>query len=191
MAFWTIHLSVAKKVNPNAKIDFFIGNIAPDSISNKEQKDINHLRNASDMELALKEFALKMNTKNEYLKGFLLHLFVDWKWNTLFLDDFIKKEGDGWYQKYQNEGWLIESYGFHNIDWIYDLWEQMDLCDTFDYVETEFITKEAIKALIRHHHKWKIENKTEPPTAFSLEFIEKFADDTAHNFNKWYSDLKS
>ena len=177
---------MAKKVNPNAGLDFFIGNLAPDSVAG-EEKNINHFRNEPDMESALKKFAQTQNIKNEYLKGFLLHLFVDWKWNDLILPHFAKKEGDGWYKKYYDEGGLIESYGATNTDWVYNLREQMNLCNNFNYVETEFVTEAGIKAMFENSSKWKVENKTEPSTAFPLELIEKFATNTADDFIKWLS----
>jgi hypothetical protein len=188
MPTYFIHLSVAKKVNPNAGLDFFIGNLAPDSVSGKD-KDINHFRNEPDMESALKKFAQTKNIKNEYLKGFLLHLFVDWKWNDSILVDFAKKEGDGWYKNYYDEGGLIESYGCHNTEWAYRLREQMDLCTNFNYVETEFVTEDGIKAVFENSYKWKVENKTEPSSAFPPELIEKFAADTADDFIKWFSEV--
>ena len=189
MPTYFIHLCVAKKVNPNATLDFFIGSLAPDSVSGKE-KDINHFRNESNMELALKKFAQTINTENEYLKGFLLHLFVDWKWNDSVLTDFAKREGDGWYKKYYVEGTLIESYGCHNTEWAYKLREQINACNNFNYVETEFVTEEGIKTMFKNSHSWEIENKTEPSTAFPPEFIEKFASDTADDFIKWFSGLE-
>jgi len=186
MPSYFIHLSVAKKVNPTAGLDFFIGNLAPDSVSGKN-KNINHFRNEPDMDLALKNFARTQNMKNEYLKGFLLHLFTDWKWNDSILADFIKNEGDGWYRKYDYEYGLIESYGSSNTIWVYKLREQMNLCEDYNYIETKFVTKEGIKAMFESSHKWKLENKTEPSTAFPPELIEKFAVDTADDFIKWLS----
>lgn len=67
----------------------------------------------------------------------------------------------------------------------------MDLCDTFDYVETQFIIKKDIKDMIKRSRKWKMETKTEPSTAFPPPLIEKFADDVAIDFDKWLTDLKN
>ena len=192
MPAYMTHLIVAKKVNSNAKIDFYIGNLAPDSVSDWEKKQIVHLRNTPDMESALREFGLKIDINNEYLKGVLLHLFVDWQWNNLLvLPDYIKKNGDGWYQKYWDEGGLIESYAFHHTEWADELWEQMDLCDTFDYIETPFIIKEDIKIMIKSSREWKMETKIGPSIEFPPAMIDKFADDAAVYFNKWCVDLKS
>ena len=184
-----LHLIVAKKVNLNADIDFYIGNLAPDANRERAKRDKVHFENAPDMETALKEFALKAD--NDYLKGFLLHLYVDWKWKTKHLTDFINKTGEGWHPKYTDEISQISAYAFHNTEWAYELWEQMDLCDTFDYVEMPFIAKENINEFICRNKKWHIENKLEPSTEFPPALVEKFANDTADDFTKWFVDLKS
>jgi len=184
------HLLVAKKVKPNAKIDFYIGNLAPDCILNKEKKHIVHLRKTPDREAALKEMTLKTDDKNEYLQGMVLHLFVDWKWDSLILPVFAEKNGEEWYTKYGDEGGFLESYAFHHTDWAYVLWEQMDLCDAFDFVETDSITMESIKAEITRSRKWKMETKIGPSTELPPSMIEKFANDTAVDFAKWISGLR-
>ena len=190
MPTWMPHLFVAKKVNPNAKTDFYIGNLAPDSPTSREKRDISHLRNSINMESELREFALKIDTQNEYLKGVLLHIFVDWKWESLIVPAFIEKIGEGWHKKmYWDEGDLVEAHGFHSTDWAYELWEQMDLCNTFDYIETHFIRKEDIKTLIRKGRKWMIQNKSEPSSIFTPVMLDNFASDTADSFIKWFADL--
>lgn len=178
-----LHLSVAKKVNPIASFDFYIGNLAPDS--NKAKKEITHFYNVPDREIALKEFALKAH--NNYLKGMLLHLFVDGKWWEKLLSDYAEKEGEGWYSKYDEENRKMVSYAFHNTEWAYELWEKMDLCANFDYIETDCITKENVKLLINRQRKWLMENKLEPSEIFPPVLIEKFAYDTAKDFSKWLS----
>ena len=181
-----IHLFVAKKVSPNAKIDFYIGNIAPDTVKERDKKIVTHLRNAPDKESALKELALKIKG-NDYLKGYLLHLFVDWKWEETLLADFAEKEGEGWYSKYFDEVCKMASYYFHITEWSDELFEQMELCDDYDFVETEFLTKEAVKHRIQGQRKWSVENKIGPSDVFTPAVIDKFVNDTAADFNKWFS----
>jgi len=178
------HLIVAKKIDPNAGIDFYIGNLAPDANREREKKDKVHFAGVPDMESALKEFALKAD--NNYLKGFLLHLYVDWKWNTTILPDFISKIDGRWYPAYHEENCKIVSYAFYNTEWAYDLYEQLENWDCAGFVETEFITKENIKERILSAKKWLSENKLEPSEAFPPELIEKFANDTADSFIKWF-----
>jgi len=179
------HLMVAKKVNPNASIDFYIGNLAPDANREREQKDKAHFENVPDMETTLKEFALKAD--NDYLKGVLLHLYVDWKWKTTYLVDFINKIGDEWFLKYRKEIGKITAYAFHNTEWAFELYKQLENWDCGGFVEIEFITEENIKEFISRSKKWQIENKLEASAAFPPPLIEKFANDTADDFIKWYS----
>ena len=87
-----LHLSIAKKVNPDASIGFYVGNLAPDAVREREIKDKAHFYDIPDREKALKQFALKAD--NEYLKGMLLHLYVDGKWWETHLSGFAEKEGE-------------------------------------------------------------------------------------------------
>ena len=183
------HLIVAKKINPHAGINFYIGNLAPDANRERKKKDKAHFENIPDIETALKEFALKAD--NDYLKGFLLHLYVDWKWKSTHLIDFINKTGDQWFPQYREEISKITSYAFHNTEWADDLYKQLENWDYTGFAETEFITKENITDSIRRNRKWQIENKLESSSAFPPALIEKFANDTADDFIKWFADLTS
>jgi len=177
-----LHLVIAKKVNPNAGIDFYVGNLAPDANINRKQKDTVHFYNVPNRENALREFALKAN--NEYLKGMLLHLFVDGKWWEKHLSGFAEKTGEGWYAKYNEENWKMGSYAFHNTEWAYNLFEQMENWDYNGFVETKFITKENVKWF---SGKLLFMNKLEASAVFTPEIIEKFANDTTDDFVKWCS----
>ena len=191
-----IHLSVARKVNPDVGIDFYVGNVAPDAIQKREIKDKVHFDEVSDMEDALRKFALKAD--NDYLKGMLLHLFTDRKWKTTHLVDFQKKEGEGWWAKYVVECDKVYSYAFHiqYAEWTHNLYEKMQNWDYSGFIETEFIKKDNVKSYFQNVksylqkiHKWSMENKIEASSVFTPILIEKFVNDTANDFNKWFSNL--
>ena len=65
----------------------------------------------------------------------------------------------------------------------------MENWDYHGFVETEFITKENVKERISGYRKWLIANKLESSAAFTPALLEKFADDTAEDFNEWFSNL--
>ena len=176
-----LHLFVAKKVNPNASISFFVGNLAPDAIREKIKKDKAHLYGVPDREKAMKQFALKA-ANNDYLKGMLLHMFVDGKWWEAHLSSFAEKEGEGWYIKYNEENFKMTSYAFHHTEWAYELLKQIENWDFNGFVETEFITKDNVKWV---SSKLLVENKLEASTTFSPELIDRFINDTADDFVKW------
>ena len=108
-----IHLLVAKKINPVADIAFYIGNVAPDAVSDEQIKAIIHMRNVPEREIALKDYILKADNKNEYIKGFFLHLFVDWKWDMLIIPDFEKTHGAS---NYGQAMLTVTLDTFHNTD---------------------------------------------------------------------------
>ena len=195
-----VHFAVAKKVNPNAAVDFYFGSIAPDCVANNEWKNITHMRDALDMGEAIKTFASKIDIYNEYVKGMILHLFVDWKWINTILSDYMKKTGEEWYKKYFQELVTIESFMFYHENWVRELWEQLDSSDIVNFVETECITKEFTKSDINRVRKVKIErfqNQLEdnidvkPSSEFTPTMIDKFVNDTAADFIEWFSDLIS
>jgi len=182
----SIHLLVAKKVNSNASIDFYMGNLAPDANYDKEKKNKVHFGYTSDI-TDLKNLAIEVN--NDYLKGFLLHLFVDLKWNTTHLADFINKTSGRWYPLYDIEKKKMTSFAFHNSEWAYSLYEQLGKWNYANFVETEFIKKENIAEYIARNIKWFNENNLEESLVFPQALIEKFTSDTASDFIKWFSEL--
>jgi len=186
----TIHFLAAYKVNPNAGIDFHVGNIAPDTIRNENQKISFHFRDVTDRQQALNEFALKVNSQNEYLKGIILHLFVDWKWDTTILPQFVEKHGDNWKQKYDEETLLVAIYAFRSNEWICEILKQMEVWDTSGYVETDYITAKEIGYFVKGWRKGLQSSKQrEISTEFSPPVIERFMNDTIQEFKEWYSSL--
>jgi hypothetical protein len=188
----TIHFLAAEKLNPNAGIDFHIGNIAPDAIRKENQKIAFHFRDAADRQQALKEFALKAGSQNEYLKGIIFHLFVDWKWDTMMVPKFAEKHGDNWNQKYIEETLLAVICTFRNNEWISDILKQMEVWDTSSYVETDYITPKDIGMFVKGWRKGlQSAKQTEISSEFSPLVIERFMNDTVEEFNVWYSSLIS
>ena len=177
-----LHLSIAKKVNPNASICFYVGNLAPDAVREKEKKEKVHFYGIPDREEAMKQFAIKAN--NDYLKGMLLHLFVDGKWWEAHLSGFAEREGKGWYTKYNEENFKMTSYAFHNTEWAYELLKQIENWDYNGFAETEFISKNNVKWV---SSELLVANKLEASTVFTPALSEKFANDTADDFAKWCS----
>ena len=177
-----LHLSIAKKVNPNGSIAYYVGNLAPDAVKGRENKDKAHFLCIPDREVAMKQFVKIAD--NEFLKGILLHLFVDRKWWEAHLSDFAEREGEGWYTKYNKENLKMTSYAFHNTEWAYELFKQIENWNYDGFAETGFITKENVKWV---SSELLITNKLEASTIFSPALIENFTNDTADDFIKWYS----
>jgi len=187
----TIHMLIAKKVKPKAGIDFYVGNIAPDAITTGEIKNKVHLYDTPDWEDALRKFALKAN--NDYLLGMVLHLFADKKFHAFWNENtsFPWQEGKEFWGKYMEYSRQVDSYAYHNTEWAYSLYKEMENWDYYGFSKTDFITKDDIKLAIQEHRQWLIENKLDSPSVFPPSLVEKFVDSMAEDFIKWFNDLKS
>ena len=191
-----IHLFVAKKVNPNASLAFYVGTLAPDAVRDgdtRSDKKINsHFYDAPDRDDVLRQFAL--NANNDYLKGYLLHLFADiqfhvfWKNNTSFPPYQLGEES---WTKFMEENIKIDSYAYHNTEWAYSLYKEMEIWDYDGFVETLSISKDDVKWMIPYRHERIIANKLDSSMVFPPVLVEKYVDETAEEFNKWFSNLKS
>jgi len=93
--------------------------------------------------------------------------------------------------KYMEHNRKIDSYAYHNTEWAHSLYKKMENWDYSGYIETGFITKEDIKLSIQSYHKWVMENKLDSPLIFPPALVEKLVNETAEDFNKWFSNLKS
>jgi hypothetical protein len=186
-----IHLAIAKKVQPNASIDFFVGNLAPDAIHDDKIKDKAHLYDVPDRETALRKLALEAN--NDYIKGMVLHLFVDTRFHAFWNENTSLpfQEGKEWLAKNREENSKINSYAYHNTEWAYSLFKEMENWDYGGYVETEYIDKEDIKWFISWKHEWCMKNKLASSSVFPPALVEKFVDDMAEDFKIWLSYLES
>lgn len=180
-----IHLLMAHKVNPKGSTLFYMGNIAPDAVINWNEKDITHFRNLPDRSEALAALALKTSPSDDFAEGVLLHLYIDWRWDTLVRDEFIKTVDSDWFAKYREELSLAGGYTFHHTGWAKDLWEQMELFDVYKYGKIPGATAEELRDFISRNNKWHNDNNTESSTAFTPDFINDFIIKIADEYTQW------
>lgn len=180
-----IHLLMAHKINPNGSTLYYAGNLAPDAVANWKDKDITHFRNLQDRYEALAALALQTPPTDDFAQGVLLHLYTDWRWDTLARDKFIETVGCDWFTNYRKELSHASGYIFHHTVWAKELWEQIDLCPSSQYGKTPGATAEEVKDFISRNKKWHIENNIEASTAFTPEFIDDFIDKIADEYIQW------
>ena len=157
-----IHLLTAHKVDLSGSLLFMIGNVAPDAVANWQEKEIKHFRNCSNRAQALINLAGNTEKADDFAEGILLHLYLDWKWDTSVRDDFIKKVGDEWLLKYREELSLAGSYAFHHTDWSKSVWEQMDSYDAAMYGKVDGATAGELKDFICRNNRWHNDNNIGP-----------------------------
>ena len=105
--------------------------------------------------------------------------------------DFQEKHGEGWYEKWQTEMRLIESYAFNNTEWACGLWARMAECegDAFGFVETPGVERDVLMAdICRVFERKKVVN-IGPSADFSPEFITLFVDNAADEFVEFLKEL--
>jgi len=180
-----IHLHMAHKINSQGSTLFYIGNLAPDAVTNWKEKDITHFRNLPDRSEALAALARQTSSSDDFAEGILLHLYMDWRWDILARDEFIKTIDGDWFPKYREELSLAGGYAFHHTDWAKDLWEQMDLFHVSEYGEIPGATTEELKDFISRNNKWHNDNNTESSTAFTPEYIDEFISRIADEYTQW------
>ncbi|MHB1483359.1 MAG: hypothetical protein ACYCYI_01725 [Saccharofermentanales bacterium] len=180
-----IHLLTAYKVNPSANVCFWIGNIAPDAVSDWQEKEIKHFRNFTDRTDAMKNLASKTDRTDSFAEGILLHLFLDWKWDVSVRDDFMKNTGEYWFSKYRDELSLAGGFMYHHVSWSKIIWEQMDLYDVSTFKIVDGATNLELKNFISRNKMWHSENNIGPSIAFIPEMIESFTDKVAEEYVIW------
>jgi len=180
-----IHLLMAHKVRPEGSILFYIGNIAPNAVADWENKEITHFRNLHDRSEALANLARQTSPSDDFAEGVLLHLYFDWRWDTLVREDFIKKVPGEWFPKYRREVEYSSNYAFHHTSWAKSIWEQMDLIDPSKYGKISGVTADELKDFIRLSYKWHNENNTGPSEVFPPELIDEFISTIADEYTQW------
>lgn len=185
-----IHLLTAYKYNPNASAAFWIGNIAPDSVSEREEKDKTHLRDKPERFNSLRELALTMNLHDDFSKGILLHLFLDYYWDSYPMRNFIENyKGDNWFPIYRQEIALAGGWLFHHTDWSKTVWDEMLACPLMVYENVHGIVKGDINDFIIRNSKWHVESNIGPSSVFTPDFIEEFTSKVAIDFKNWLENI--
>jgi hypothetical protein len=186
-----IHLLAAYKYDPNSSGLFWVGNIAPDCISGWKEKDRLHLRDCKDRLNALGELALKEDLHNDFNKGIIFHLYLDYKWDISAFKGYIEENTDeNWLWNYRHEIALASAWYYHRLEWTKRIWDDIMayteiMCDNnFGYNNKDIVN------YISGTYKWHNENNIGPSSVFPPEYIEKFTDKAVVDFKNWLTELE-
>lgn len=180
-----VHLLTAYKYDPKATVAFLIGNIVPDIITEWKEKDRTHLRDRPDRLCALKELAATMNMQDDFEKGIILHLFLDYKWDVNPREEFTKRyEGYTWFEPYRHEIALTGAWLYHHTDWSERVWKELISYPLADFENNKYDENEIKKFIVRNY-KWHNENYIGPSLYFTPELIEEFTSKVAVEFRDW------
>ena len=182
-----IHLLTAYKYNPNAGSDFYIGNIAPDSIKDKE---IIHFRHYEDRLVALKNLTLDMDINSEYCRGIILHLFLDYHWDTESIRDFrLKCTQEDWYSMYREEISLAGSWLFHNENFGKRLFLEMKAHPLYNNKNILGIKVDELMDFISRNYDWHMKNNIGPSFIYTPTYIDEFTSKVVVSFKDWIKSL--
>ena len=182
-----IHLFAAYKTNPEAPDSFWVGNLAPDYINDRQLKDELHFRNSLNRMEALRQFKQKINIDNSFEAGWLLHLFVDACWDEIMISAFKKKySSKDWFIKYREETALASFYLYHHMDWAPKVWAQIVKADLSNIPSTLPIPQcEAELYRDRLYKRHSESKKDSVSLEYNEELLSNFCKRTADNYSKW------
>ena len=186
-----VHLSCAKKVDANAPVLFYTGNIAPDMIGAREEKDRTHFRGISDRFGALHRFAEGLDLSDPFSRGVLLHLFLDLHWDREGYDVYgaAHASDPGWFFQYRREIFLAGSYLYHHDPDAPALF--LEMSRTFLPLEpqTPFpcgITRDGLQSFVSRTWYPMLNAREAYSEAFPPDFVEQFTDFVAAEFQKTF-----
>lgn len=187
-----IHLSAAARYLPAMPVRMMLGSVAPDAIQRDwKTKDISHFRNIESQEArlcALREYADSLNMTDVFYQGVLLHLYLDYKWDTTALREFkALHENDPakWFQPYRNEISIVSEWLYHHTAWSRVVWRQMLAYDVSLCPPVLFVSNEDIRDYLRRNFQWHEKNVRGPSEVYSPEYVETFITSSVEEFTHW------
>lgn len=196
----SIHLLAAYKYDPAGSAEFYAGNIAPDAVRDRADKDRTHLRNLppSQQLSALADLAKKMDLSRGENLGALLHIYTDLLWDSTHLKRFAESYGEGWFLPHRRQTAIAGAWIYHNISEIRRIWKLVaDAVESGLSIDVGVITCGCIReecskkcgvdcgdagGMILYNYRWNIENYTGPSEAFPPDLVDEFASHTAESF---------
>lgn len=186
-----IHLLIAHDFDADMPPRFYLGSLAPDVLSEREEKDKTHFRTVPVEKRmdALADFAHSLDMKDEFFLGTVLHLYADYYWDIGPQRDYIKMYGDGWFLPYRRQIAIASGNIFHSYEWSLPYWEKLM---SYDIKEKECIlgiTPQNLSAFLERNKIWHIEHDEPESEFFNSQLIKEFAANTVRGFSEWVKTL--
>ncbi len=183
-----IHLLTARDYDPEGDARFLLGCIAPDHAFDRAYKDSIHLRDVPDRPAALAELRSRLDLRDGYCLGWLLHLFTDLKWDDSFFADYrAAHEGEeNWFRGYHRE---LHSAGYalyHRYAWADRVCSEIlavDLASLPASLPGNTEQMEEFRTILME--KTRESDPDIHSDVFPVETVERFAADTAAGFRRW------
>ncbi len=177
-----IHLLAAQEIPGGDAPLFRLGSLAPDYLSRREEKDAVHLRREPDRYQALLRLAERLDRKDPFEAGWLVHLLADLRWDMEIIPVFRDSlpPGADWFPLYRKECHRAGYALYHSKPWSHEAMKdvlEVDLnslrtCLTIDLPALG----EFRRMLVRKHEESPADSRS---AAFPPELLERFARETA------------
>ena len=182
-----IHLLVARRTPGGDDPLFRLGSLAPDYLSRREEKDAVHLRREPDRLDALLRLADRLDRKNPFEAGWLVHLLADLRWDTGVIPAFraaLPPEAD-WFPLYRKECHRAGYALYHSLPWGRQAMEDVlkaDLNALHTSLELDLPVLEGFRQMLfRKHEESPPDSRSEQ---FPREMLDRFARETAAEASK-------
>ena len=188
-----IHMLTARDFDPAGDDRFLLGSIAPDHAFDRKYKDAIHLRDKPDRLAALGELRDRLDLRDSYALGWLLHLFTDLRWDDSYLKAYREAhESEGeWFPGYHKE---LHSAGYalyHRYDWAEEACAaalRVDLHTLPGELPGTPEQIERFRSILME--KTRESDPAIASEAFPPEKVEPFAAETAADFRRWLEEKK-
>ena len=186
-----IHLMVARKVEPNGGALFWVGNFAPDCVTEREKKDPLHLRDRADRFQALTELRGALDMGNPLARGWLLHLFVDTCWDARQIGRFRTwyvplHPGDDWFPAYRAEIARATFWLYRALPWANAVMDEIAGAELSKEGKTLPVPLELVdwyRGRVVERHAGS--DPESAPWFYEMDGIEAFARETAARYREW------
>ena len=177
-----IHLLVAQEIPGGEEPLFRLGSLAPDYLSRREEKDAVHLRREADRPAALLQLADRLDRKDPFEAGWLVHLLADLRWDTEVIPAFRASlpPGTDWFPLYRKESHRAGYALYHSLPW-----SRKAMRDVLEADMTALCTSLALdlsaleefrRMLVHKHEESPADSRSE---RFPPELLFRFARKTA------------
>jgi len=187
-----IHLLVAHTVEPDASGTFFFGSFAPDYEQERVPKDAIHLRKEPDRLAALTALRDSLDMRDDFARGWVLHLFTDLLWDNSLLAQYRREYTGGdesrndWFLPYREELGLTTRYLYRQAPWMEAV---MARVHTVDVRAIDTVLPAGADGLAWwQNHTYTKYSGTEPDGQlgyYTLDMLNAFAARAAAEWERW------
>ena len=182
---------VAREVEPGGNGLFWVGNFAPDCVTEREKKDPLHLRDRVDRWAALSELRATLDMQDPLARGWLLHLYTDTCWDAAgigaFRAAYLAKQPDAdWFPPYRAEIARATFWLYHTLPWANSVMQKIAEADLLAQGTTLPVPISLVdwyRARVVERHTGS--DASSKPLFYQREMLNAFARETAERYRKW------